>query len=381
MCLINIEADQKESKCRPNYLKPDNILTEQNGKYSSLVAVGRIIQVNKDGTVTPFCTGTKLKDKYTILTAAHCFLEITYHDKKQKFYAINKSQQKDFDHLRFCPVYSQSRHGDKTLKNYKWCIPVDYVYVKIVLFHFILTCKSLKLFIDNSFVFSPYQDALVKLTDIYNKAKNDEQRKFFQHMANEDFRDNHESLKNPLELFKEETELWFQAVKYRETVALYDFAAFRLNEMKTKSSKNVDENVNNKLSEMKGLDWQIISKEQYEHIYNRKYTAMQQKSPLYTEILSKFATINQIYDIQTDSQTMPKDKLIQGTSLNFMTAGYPDWSNGDMAMFDYTIDYSDDTNKIRVKCIRYLDEHLGYHKKKTLLFPIPFSPVCVLHFL
>ena len=124
--------DQKESKCTQTFLKPDNILTVKDGKYSSLVAVGRLIQVKNDGTVFPYCTATKLKDEYTILTAAHCFLKVAHHDNE--FFITDKQKATKVTHLRFCPVYSKTTYGKEILQNYKWCIPVEYVYVKIVFF-------------------------------------------------------------------------------------------------------------------------------------------------------------------------------------------------------------------------------------------------------
>ena len=194
--------------------------------------------------------------------------------------------------------------------------------------------------------------------DIYNKAKNDEEREYYQHMADEDFRDNVRDLKDPRKVFDDYND-FEQAMKHRETKALYDFAAFRLNNKKTISSNNGHKDVNEKLLEIKGLNWQIISEEQYEQIYeNKKYVNNRQQSSPYSKVLSSFEVINSKHDISADPKPMPKDQLIADKSLELITAGYPDWSKDDMAIFDYKFDYSGDRSQ-KVDCMKLLRKELA----------------------
>ena len=100
-------------------------------------AVGELIVINNDGTAIPFCSGSML-DQMTILSAAHCFIDIKAlydgHHKKtifQRKYLVKiKNLGNDkFNHIRFCPLYSSSnsKHNDwedtapRMVMDYLWC--------------------------------------------------------------------------------------------------------------------------------------------------------------------------------------------------------------------------------------------------------------------
>ena len=233
----------------------------------------------------------------------------------------------------------------------------------------------MKLFIDNSFVLRKYYNALNALKDIYNGADNDEQRKLYRQLADENF--NFESLtKHPKKLLGDT--VWDKVQRYREELLLHDFAAFRLNVHQTKLSDNGRDNVKMALNKIKGLHWKLLPEEQSGGIYGRQYVGKKQKSQYWEDdILETFIQINEIHGNPRLSVKNPEDKLIEGTSLELITAGYPNWSNDDMAFLDYDIDYSDKGNKVKLNCIQYLDKYVGYKQKKILVFPIPFSPVCI----